>query len=303
MGDVTATTTLSRRGFLGTCGAALTLWPACLRAAGRRLPKLSFVVVSDTHLGRRDRGTAAERWERTAAELAKLPDQPVLHLGDIVDGGREAQYPEYLRIRKTIGKPVHEIPGNHDPQELFEKYVRRPVDTAVDHDWLRFVLLNDSRTDSHDGFVSDEQLEFIDRQCREATEKERYVALALHVPVHSNRHPDRGWYVKPENGQKGLYELVERHRDRLLCLMHGHFHNGIRGWVDHAPVHELTFPSALYNLDRKLEQQGAPGYNLPEFRPGYTLVTIEGGKLSLRYQPSGSDEFAEKELPAAQLVE
>lgn len=299
-----APTKLSRRSFLAAAAVAtghVVLRPAALLAAGEKLPELSFLVVSDTHLGYRDQSHAAEQWEKTAAELAKAPGELVLHLGDVVDGGREAQYPVYLETRKTIGKPVHEIPGNHDPQPLFEKHVRRPVEKVVECRWLRFLLLNDSRTDSHDGFLTEEQLGWMETQLREAERDDAFAALCLHVPVHTNRHPDRGWYVKPENGQRELYEIVRRHRDRLLCLMHGHFHNGVRGWEDHSPVHEIVFPSALYNRDRRLVAQNAPGYNLSEFRPGYTQVTIADGQMRLRYQPVGAAEPAKKSCRLPQL--
>ncbi len=263
--------------------------------------KLSFAVVSDTHVGYRDKEQAARQWEKTAKEIGETESDLVLHLGDIVDRGRETQYPIYLKARETIGKPVHEIPGNHDPAALFEKYIRQPVDTVVEHNWLRFLMIGNAHTDSHDGFLANEQLTWIESKCREAKQDRNYVALCMHVPAHSNRHPDRGWYIKPEHGQKELYEIVARYQDRVLCLMHGHFHNGIRGWDDHAPVHEIVFPSALYNQNRRLTEQNAAGYNLPEFRPGYTLVTISNGTMLLRYQPVGLAESVEKRCPLTQL--
>ena len=204
----------SRRRFLqlaGVGGAAWVVRPGCLLAAEKPLPKLSFLVVSDTHLGYHDKTAAAEQWKKTAAEIAKSPANLVLHLGDVVDGGRESQYPIYLKIRESIPQPIHEIPGNHDPRELFEKHLRKPVDTTVDHHWLRFLLLNNARTDSHDGFLSKAQLEWIEEQCERAGRDEKYVALCMHVPAHTNRHPDRGWHVKPANGQTELYEILKQH--------------------------------------------------------------------------------------------
>ena len=169
----------------------LLLRPPCLWAAGAfELPALSFIVVSDTHLGYRDQPRAAQRWEATAKEIDKAAGELVLHLGDVVDGGRESQYPVYLETRKLI--------------------------------------------------------------------------------------------------RTKLYDIVTTHQDRMLALMHGHFHNGLRGWDDHTPVHEICFPSALYNLDRRLEAQHAPGYNPPEFRPGYTIVTIQSGEMRLAYKPVGA---------------
>lgn len=296
---------VSRRSFLSMAAVgagSVILTPRCLQAAGKNRPPLSFIVVSDTHLGYRDKAAAAKQWGKTAAEVAKSNGDLVLHLGDVVDGGRENQYPIYLKTRNSIGKPVHEIPGNHDPQPLFEKYIRKQIDTTVDLKWLRFLLVGNAHTDSHDGFLEEEQIEWIDRQCRDAANRDMFVAICMHVPAHKNRHPDRGWYVKPNHGQTALYKTIERHQDRILALMHGHFHNGIRGWNDHAPVHEILFPSVLYNLDRKLEQQKAPGYNLPEFRPGFTKVTIDGGEMKLTYQPVGSKETAEKKCELPQLT-
>ena len=46
--------------------------------------------------------------------------------------------------------------------------------------------------------------------------------------------------------------------------------------------------AALYNLDRQLEAQHAPGHNPPEFRPGYTLVTLQKGEMRLAYKPVGA---------------
>jgi hypothetical protein len=97
---------------------------------------------------------------------------------------------------------------------------------------------------------------------------------------------------------------VDKHRQQIIALLHGHFHNGIRGWSDRgpagaAPVHEIVFPSALYNENRKLTEQKAPGYNLSEFRPGYTLVEIRDRTMTLRYKPLGAEVEAEKGLELA----
>lgn len=55
-------------------------------------------------------------------------------------------------------------------------------------------------------------------------------------------------------------------------LFHGNFHNGLQCWDDGSPVHAISFLSAPYSLQLKLMDQQAPGYNLREFRPGFTSV-------------------------------
>ena len=153
-----------------------------------------------------------------------------------------------------------------------------------------------SRTESHDGFITPAQLAWFAEQCALAAKADQRVLFAMHVPVHTNTNPDRGWYVKPAHGQREFYALLEKHAARTIALFHGHFHNGLRGWDDRAPVHEISFPSALYNLDRQLADKQAPGYNLPEFRPGFTRVRIRAGVLELEYQPVGAAESATKQL-------
>lgn len=265
------------------------------------MPEFSFVVVSDTHLGRGDQDGPARQWAATAKEIDASAGDLVLHLGDVVDGGRERQYAVYKDVRKTIRKPVYEIPGNHDPQEPFEKHLRQPVELAFDHKGVRFLLLNNSHADSHDGFLTARQLAWLDGQCTAAAKKELFVLLAMHVPVHENKHPDRGWFVKPKDGQTELYALLRRHKNQVLALLHGHFHNGVRGWEDHAPLHEVVFPSALYNQDRRLAEQKAPGYVLPELRPGFVQVSLRRDGMSLRYKPVGVKEAAERVCPLPQL--
>jgi predicted MPP superfamily phosphohydrolase len=281
-----------------TSAAVAVLRPASLQSAS--LAPLSFVIITDTHIGKNDSAAPERLWAKTAAEVQAAPGAFVLHLGDIVDGQREPQYARYLEVRKTITRPVYEIPGNHDKPEDFKKYIRKEVDVFFDHDWLRVVLMNNSRTDSHEGFFSDEQLAWLARTCQEAASKNLRLLICTHVPVHTNAHPDRGWYVKSANGQTVFYETMKKHDSRIIGLFHGHFHNGLRGWDDHKPVHEILFPSALYNQDRKLEEQKAPGYNPKEFRPGYTLVTIVNGTMTLQYRVTGEEGGAEKSLPVSQ---
>ena len=287
---------ITRRSAVFAIGAGLgtvTFRPSCLAADD--VLAAEFLVISDTHLGRNDNDEAARQWELTAKELAAAPEKLVLHLGDVVDGGRESQYAIYKATAKTVGKPVHAIPGNHDPIELFARHIRPEIDTVVDHAGIRFVLMGNAHSDSHDGFLEVAQLTWLDEQCRKAADDMRHVIICMHVPAHANHHPDRGWYVKPEHGQKQFYAVLTGHRDRVIALFHGHFHNGIRGWDDTPGIHEIIFPSALYNQDRKLAAQKAPGYNLDEFRPGYTHVRIKDGTMSLRYKPIGAAVSAEKD--------
>lgn len=282
----------SRRELLATgAGAAASLMTLNLPAAEEVSP-IQFVIVSDTHLGRQDSGSAEKQWRQAVQEISETKAAFVLHLGDVVDGGREPQYPIYAAIRKTLKPPIYEVPGNHDPDELFKKYIRTPIDTAFDHSGVRFLLFGNAHTDSHMGFITPEQIRWLDERCRDAAEKSLKIVAVCHVPVHANTHPDRGWFVKPTDGQTPFYELLDRHKDRFLACFHGHFHNGIRGWRDRNQIVEVLCPSVCYNQSRGLAEQikqgKTSGFFVDELRPGYVLANLGKGKLTLRYKPLGT---------------
>jgi hypothetical protein len=124
----------------------------------------------------------------------------------------------------------------------------------------------------------------------------------MHVPAHDNNdHAVVGSHVKPEHGQKELYAIVDRHKSRVLALLHGHFHCGLRGWDDRGPLHEIVIPSALFNRNLMLETRQSAGYNLSEFRPGYVLATLDTDGLALRYKPTGVDDAIKRKLPLKQF--
>jgi len=289
------TTLINRRQWLAAsatgAGAALC-WSLKLPAATGFEP-ISFVIVSDTHLGRNGNEASLKNWRKAITEINELPGSMVLHLGDVVDSGREEQYSVYLETRKLLKKPVHEIPGNHDPVDLFTKYVVEETDRAVVVGGVRFLLFNNAHRDSHDGFITSDQNQWISEQCSEATKADQKIVICCHVPIHANKSPDRGWYVKPTNGQKEFYATQQKYADRILACFHGHFHNGIRGWRDHGTTVETLFPSVCYNQNRalkdRIEAGTATGFFVDELRPGFVLATIGDGAMTLRYKPLGQE--------------
>ena len=286
---------LQRRAFLGGLAGSLVLTSRAF-AAARTLPEFTFHIVTDTHIGRKDGNAPLRQWKAVADEINAASGEFVLHLGDVVDSGREDQYPVYMGVRKTITKPVHEIPGNHDPLDLFAKYIRPQIDTSFEHGGVRFVLFNNSDRESHLGFIKPPQLEWLKSELDAAAKADQFVVLCCHVPVHTNTNPDRGWYVKPADGQTEFYALLDQHKNRVLGLFHGHFHNGIRGWDDHRPFIESCFPSCCYNQDRKLvNHPKLTGFVVDDLRVGYTNVTLGGGKMTLAYKPLGADSTARHE--------
>lgn len=290
---------ISRRQMIVTSssgiGASL-LFSRSLPAA-MNIDPITFAIVSDTHLGRKDSKSPETNWRQAIAEINQLNAEFVLHLGDVVDSARETQYPIYAETRKLLKKPIHEIPGNHDSIEQFTKYIAEKTDRSFDHGGIRFVLFNNANRESHDGFITADQNAWLADQCARAAKEDLRVILCCHVPIHTNKHPDRGWYVKPDHGQKEFYATLKQHSDRVLACLHGHFHNGIRGWRDHGQTVEVLCPSVIYNQNRNLTEHlaagKAEGFFVDELRPGYLIAQVGNGKLSLQYKVLGENAVAE----------
>lgn len=120
---------VSRRSFLG--GAALFGTAAatggCTRSAARRSdrPRLKLGVIADTHIGCRwMMGINAPATEKAFRDFRDQGVDAVAVLGDMIEGGRIAQFEEFAKIwydvfpddRGADGKKVHRlfVTGNHD---------------------------------------------------------------------------------------------------------------------------------------------------------------------------------------------
>ena len=260
--------------------------------AGRR--QSTFALVSDTHLGRKGSQSPAKWMREVVGEINASPAEMTVFLGDLVDTGakNEALYPEWVRIAKGLKKPWHAVPGNHDPEALFRKHVRPETDYAIDHKGIRFICFQDTRTDSHLGTVTPEQLQWIAGQLDDAAARKLRVILCAHITAHPNKHPDTGWWVR--TGGKELGDMLAAKSRTVVAFFAGHFHCGVRGWGDRAGVHEVVVPSTCWNGDRGLAK--APGFALDEFRRGYVLVEVHADRLVLRCKPIGAEPSAAKAL-------
>ena len=303
---------VTRRRFLasvGSVGAAMAL-NGCGILTGRHgeTRELTLAIVSDIHLGKdpttlpsgSDRATTpAARMADIVREINESPAELTLFMGDLVDTGakHEDQYPEWAKIANRLAKPWRAVPGNHDPQPLFEKYVHPLVDCIDDQKGIRFVFFQDSLATSHDGAVTPEQVAWMAARIDDAKARGMRVVLCTHVPRHPNRSPDMGWYVRGE--EPALREMVEARRGTIIAIFSGHLHCSLRGWSDLSGIHELVMPSACWNFEKDLSQ--APGFAVKEYRPAWVLATIGPERLTLNLKPVGDDALPPVvlSLPAA----
>lgn len=287
--------TLDRRSFVSLAASAIgASWSwSPWKAQADEGPKPLFTVAlpSDTHLGR-TKEKDVELMRRAVEEINASNAACTIFCGDLVNAGQlpenERRYPEWLELAKPLQRDHFSVPGNHDPDALFLKHLRKETDYSFSLKDHRFVCFRNAEPNpGHMGVVTPGQLKWLDGEMQQAAKQNQRVILIAHVIHHKNQHPDVGWYIK--EGREAFQKLLETHR-HVVAMFGGHFHCGLRGWTDTAGVAEIVLPSVSWNQDRGLKD--APGFKLDEYRSGFTLVDVFADKLTLKYKPLGVDAVA-----------
>jgi 3',5'-cyclic AMP phosphodiesterase CpdA len=153
----------------------------------------TLIQISDPHFG-------TEQPAVVAALLALVRRvQPIVAIlsGDITQRARSAQFAAAKRFVEQLGVPhCLAIPGNHDiplfnfvarlffPYAGFERVFGAVLEPQLQNDAFQLTCLNTTRPSRHkDGEISDEQIERVARQLREANRSQLRIVVT-HQPVH-----------------------------------------------------------------------------------------------------------------------
>jgi predicted phosphodiesterase len=248
----------------------------------------SFVAIGDTQ---KNPVTTAK-----IADLAwKRRPNFVIHLGDVVDNGRDKSewVEELFRPCAELFGRVAVFPaiGNHeknDPQ--YYKYFAVPAPKyyyRYRYGNADFFSIDTNKTSTAKG---GEQYEWLDRELAKSDAKWKIVYH--HHPSYSSDNDDYGDTFKGEKSRLGdrkaqaLIPLYEKHK--VDIVFNGHIH-----------VYERSWPVRGGKVDRQdgtiYLTSGGGGASLEDFTPTptwfkaqarsvyhYCYVTIHGGRLSLR---------------------
>jgi 3',5'-cyclic AMP phosphodiesterase CpdA len=152
--------------------------------------------------------------------------------GDITQRARRAQFAAAKRFVDQLGVPhCLVIPGNHDiplfnfvarlffPYAGFERVFGSTLEPQLQSDAFRLICLNTTRPSRHkDGEISDEQIERVVRQLREANRSQLRIVVT-HQPVHVLRESE------VHNRVHGYQRAVKAWADAGAdIIMGGHIH-------------------------------------------------------------------------------
>lgn len=220
--------------------------------------------ITDLHISEPD--TLIDRLYRTADHLERAvrhllaldprPDAVVI-TGDLVEGGREAEYARLVEILRPLPMPVYVVPGNHDDREGLRRafgargYLpeRGFLCYAVDAGPLRLVALDTHVPGSPGGRLCAERLAWLDARLAEAPDRPTIV-LQHHPPFHTGMSRMDEMNL---DGRDAEAAIVARHGqvERVLC---GHLHRPIVRRF--AGTVASTCPSTAHQVDLDLRERG-----------------------------------------------
>lgn len=220
-------------GLVWTLAGGVGATSALLGEAEARTTGLSFVQISDSHIGFRKPanpdplGTLRETLARIKA--LKTPPAFVLHTGDVTHLGTPDQFDLAQQTFAEIGLPMHFVPGEHDivdgtdPKPFLARFGHA---SAKGDGWYSFDaggahfigLVNVVRLgDRGQGTLGADQIAWLKEDVAALPRSTPIVAFA-HFPLWP-LYPDWGWGT--EDGPAALAELA---RFGSVTVLNGHIH-------------------------------------------------------------------------------
>jgi 3',5'-cyclic-AMP phosphodiesterase len=222
-------------------------------------PSLSFVQISDSHLGfaRNPNRDVAATLKQTIDRINALPERPafVLHTGDLTHMAKPEEFDavtELLKEVKTGG--VLFVPGEHDfdtdgNQEYLKRYGKRTMGSgwySFDSQGIHFVGLVNVATpksgskDGGLGVIGRDQLRWLQRDVAGLSDSTPIVVFA-HVPLWAV-YEKWGWAT-----QDGAQALQMLRRFGSVTVLNGHIHQvmqKVEGRMTFHTARSTAFPQS-----------------------------------------------------------
>ena len=227
--------------FFATLAVASLIGSQVIGATGYNL---KFAQVSDVHLATDEQNTSYKMLENSSELLKDVVTQLnqatgldfVMFTGDMINKPKTSQIMEFLKIAKDIKTPWYVTIGNHDV-DFDGKFTKKDLFTAISSHNLDFnetnpyysfkkkgfkILAIDTMIDSRvtaNGEIDSKQLEWIDKEIKETSEKD-VIVIFSHVPVVEPYSSEHHKLLNSTEVLKHLYSY-----NRPIIWLSGHYHS------------------------------------------------------------------------------
>jgi Icc-related predicted phosphoesterase len=186
--------------------------------------KLRFAVIGDPQLGFGGFEESVAAFRQGIHEVNASGADFTLIAGDLVHETTkplvDQRFEAYVEIARDFRKPTYTVPGNHDPEPEYKKYIRPDLDYTFEAGGIRFIGFQDSSVEKRGGLVPAERIKWLRDRLAEARKAGEPVFLWTHIPPFGPTF-DRD-VVGP-----GRDELLVLYREfKPLMTAAGHLHRG-----------------------------------------------------------------------------
>lgn len=208
----------------------------------------SFIVVSDTHLGR---DGSEDKNRTTLRYLLNQPNNPeaIFVVGDLTDNGYQKEYDLFKRVF------TEELPdnfakyyclGNHDryndkgdKNTRFEKTLGQDLNQYVEINNYPFILVS-MENSSYDRCYTAPSRKFLSEKLQYASQKypDKPIFVFFHMPVTNTVYGSYEIGGKDSWGTDGLKDICEQYPQIIAFSGHSHYPIG-----DERSIHQDKFTS------------------------------------------------------------
>lgn len=241
---------------------------------------IKLVQITDTHLEAEEGGTLVgmntDMSLKAVIDLVKSerPHTDVLMAtGDISNCGTISSYQRFLNSTKGLASYDFWLPGNHDVNKAMHSALAggHQMDRTITVNGWELVILDTSIEAQVGGYLSDQELEFLDRQLENS--KQRHVLVCMHHhPIPSGCN----WLdTQQVTNSDRFFEIIDSY-SHVRGIIWGHIHQVVD--EERRGVRLMATPStcvqfATNSYDFKLDKL-SPGYRWLEL---YKDGSIESG--------------------------
>jgi len=225
--------------------ATPTITPTATITPSSAIPSLIFAVAGDSRDGPKVFG-------RVLAAVAGDGSAFLVHTGDMVNEGTDAQWQDFARIMEGFALPFYPVPGNHDGLDgKLEGYLAYSGAPASHYSFDRGDI-HLTMADSHNGGISASELAWLREDLSASTQAIKMVFLH-HPPF----DPDGTDHIMAYGNDSFMDLMVEQEVDYVFA---GHIHAYAREERDGvsyvitggagAPLYSSGHPAAFHHYLR-----------------------------------------------------
>ena len=281
-------------GILFTLGSAGTLTAKAVAEGQSGNGTLSFVQISDSHIGfnKPANDNVLATLTSSVDAINAMETQPafIIHTGDVTHLSKPAEFDDAKQVLSKLKVPLFAIPGEHDVigdkgKAFFANFGRPDAPNgwfSFDQGGVHFVALVNVFNFETMGTLGQPQLDWL-QQDLAAVKHDTPVVVFGHVPLYA-LYPQWGWTT--DDGAKALAMM---RRFSTVTVLNGHIHQVIEHSDGH--IRFATATSTAYPQPKPGAADKPGPVTLPKDQLlhaiGYRTVELTAGGATIAQHPLG----------------